>query len=193
MKWGDSWKVSSWDSLLKALLVIIAVIVIVGMLVDFVSWRDALNFVKQKIPISGTAYKWIRGFGYVPLLWRGRFERIYMVDYKNSTRLDLTDNILFQFNGHNQVCVNLTQSGKAFYGNWNATQAALDYIKEKRDGWEKIAQPFGTYCEVYVEVNYEKNTLFILVVGEDRIFIRQFKCKVGGGNCGGGYTTLYWP
>ena len=192
MKWGD-FRIANWDNLLKALLVIIAILIIAGMIFDAISWHDALDFVKQKIPISGTAYKWIRGYGYVPLAWRGRFKRIYMVDYKNSTRLDLTDNILFQFNGHNQVCVNLTQSGKTFYGNWNATQAALDYIKEKRDGWEKIAQPFGTYCEVYVEVNYEKNTLFILVAGEDRIFIRQFKCKVGGGNCGGGYTTLYWP
>ena len=69
MKWGGDFKITTWDSLLKALLVIIAVIIIVGMLVDFVSWRDALNLVRQKIPISGTAYTWIKGY-YVPFVWR---------------------------------------------------------------------------------------------------------------------------
>ena len=68
MKQGD-FRITNWDNLLKALLVIIAVIVIVGMLVDFVSWRDALNFVKQKVPVGGPAYTWIKGY-YVPFVWR---------------------------------------------------------------------------------------------------------------------------
>jgi len=192
MKWGD-FRIANWDSLLKALLVIIAVIIIIGILVDFVSWRDALNFVKQKIPISGTAYKWIKGYGYVPLVWRGRFDYIWFVRYKNPTREDLTDYISIEFAGHHSFRVYLGHLGdsKIGYGSWSATQAAIDYIEEKREGWEQIAQPFGTYCEVYVEVHDDK--LFVYVMGEDRIFIRQFKCRIGGGNCGGGYVTLYWP
>ena len=194
MKWGD-FRITNWDNLLKALLVIIAILIIAGMIFDAISWHDALDFVKQKVPISGPAYTWIRGYGYVPLAWRGNFDYIWFVRYKNPTREDLTDYINIEFAGHHFFRVYLGHLGdsKVGYGSWNATPAAIDYIKEKREGWEQIAQPFGTYCEVYVEVNYEKNTLFILVAGEDRIFVRQFKCKVGGGNCGGGYTTLYWP
>jgi len=185
------------NSLLKTLLVIIISIIAIGILVDFLFWENTFEFISQNIPTGysqAVPYKWMKGFGYIPLLWRGRFERIYFRDYKNPTRPDIQkDNILFEFTGHDFIVVDLSQAGNTFYGEWSATPAALDYIKEKREGWEQIAQPFGTYCEVFVDINYKANALLLVLFGEDRVYCRQFVCKIGGGNCGGGFVTLYWP
>jgi len=80
-----------------------------------------------------------------------------------------------------------------FAGNWTQTAAATKYIEEKREGWEKIQQPVGEYCEVIVKVNPDKKTALLAVFGEDRVFVREFRCTVGKIGCGGGGVIYRWP
>ena len=118
MKWGDSWKVSSWDSLLKALLVIIAILIIAGMIFDAISWHEALNFVKQKVPVSGPAYTWIRGYGYVPLAWRGNFQSVSLRRYTSTKPDKPHDYVIFEINHKNSVWMWLDGN----YGAWSQTE-----------------------------------------------------------------------
>lgn len=190
MKWGkiESSEIKNW------LIIIICVLVILGMLVDFISWRTALSILKQELPTGyhlPTQYTFLRGYGYVPLVWRGNFSRIYLMDYKNPTP-DLHDYLIFEITGHNLVLLNVSSLGEnLFYGTWKQTPAAAEYIKQKFQGWEKIQQPFGTYAEVYVKI--QDNKVLVVVFGEDRVYTRQFKCRTGEGRCGGGYVNYYWP
>ena len=177
------------------LIIIICVLIIIGFLADFVSWRQALNIIKKEMPIEYQAvpHTFIRGYGYVPLLWRGNFSRFSFTDYKNP-RPDLHDYIIVEFSGHNHLWIDVNSINNNLYlGEWIQTQKATEYIEDKEEGWEKIQQPFGTYCEVYLKIMPEKNKVLVVLFGEDRVFIRKFKCRVGGGNCGGGYTLYCWP
>ena len=181
MKWRD-FRIANWDSLLKALLVIIAVIIIVGMLIDFVSWRDALDFVKQKIPISGTAYKWIRGYGYVPLVWRGNFQSVSLRRYTSTKPDKPHDYIIFEIGHKSSVWIWLDRN----YGAWSQTTQDNDWYN----------QSFGDYCEIYVEEKQISDTqgeVLLIIFGEDRFYVRKFKTKIVKGNCGGGFVSFYWP
>lgn len=185
----------SWDDLWKALLSVAIIIVILFMLVDFISWRTALDIIKQEIPTGYPVptYTFLKGFGYVPLTWRGNFSKFYLVDYKNPGDY-LRDYALIKFQGHNLLWIDIDLIGEnLFYGEWKQTEAATQYIGEKREGWEKIQQPMGTYADFWIKINPGRQTVLLFVFGEDRVFIREFKCRVGGGNCGGGYTSYISP
>ena len=67
-------KIRGWDDAWKAVLSIAIVIIIVFMLVDFISWRTALDIIKKEMPTSGIGGKWIKGFGYVPFVWNGNIK-----------------------------------------------------------------------------------------------------------------------
>lgn len=193
MKWGN-FGIRSWDDMWKAVLSIAIVIIIIFMLVDFISWKTALDVIKKEIPTGYQipTYTFLKGYGYVPLIWRGNFSRFSFTDYKKPT-YPLHDYLIFEIEGHNHIWVDVDSLGdNLFYGNWKQTQAATEYIEQKREGWEQIQQPIGTYCEVWAKVNPDRKTILLFIFGEDRVFIREFKCRVGGGNCGGGYTSFYW-
>ena len=188
MKWGDSWKVSSWDSLLKALLVIIAILIIAGMIFDAISWHDALDFVKQKVPVGGPAYTWIRGYGYVPLAWRGNFQSVSLRRYTSTKPDKPRDYVIFEVNDKNSVWMWLDGN----YGAWSQTER--DKELEQNNDWYK--QSFGDYCEVYVEEKQISDTqgeLLLIIFGEDRFYVRKFKTRIVKGVCGGGFVSFYWP
>jgi len=56
------------------LTIVICVLIIIGFLADFVSWRQALNVIKKEIPTSGIGYTFIKGFGYIPFIWNGNIK-----------------------------------------------------------------------------------------------------------------------
>ena len=56
------------------LVIIICVLIIIGFLADFVSWRQALNIIKKEMPTSGIGYTFIKGFGYIPFIWNGNIK-----------------------------------------------------------------------------------------------------------------------
>jgi hypothetical protein len=67
---------------------IIALVVIIVMLIpsviilcDFLNWKNATNVLKENIPTAGTSvpYKWINGFGYVPLVSFGNIQAIIKI------------------------------------------------------------------------------------------------------------------
>ena len=195
MKWGGGFKIQSWNDVWRVVSSIAIIIVIVFMLVDFINWRAALGIIKKDLPTEYQVvpHTFIRGYGYVPLLWRGNFSRFSFIDYKNP-KPDLHDYIIVEFSGHNHLWIDVNLINNNLYlGEWIQTQNATEYIEDKREGWERIQQPFGTYCEVFLKMMPEKNKVLVVLFGEDRVFIRKFKCRVGGGNCGGGYTSYYWP
>jgi hypothetical protein len=177
----------------RDVLIFIICLLIIGVVVDFINYKTILNTIKKELPTEYQAvpYTFIRGYGYVPLLWRGNFSRISFTDYKNP-RPDLHDYLIVEFSGHNHLWIDVDSLGDNLYlGEWTQTQKATEYIEDKREGWEKIQQPFGTYCEVYLKI--EKDKALVVLFGEDRVFIREFKCRIGTGVCGGGYTSFYWP
>ena len=187
MKWGD-FRIASWDNLLKALLVIIAILIIAGMIFDAISWHDALNLVKQKVPVSGPAYTWIKGYGYVPLAWRGNFQFVSLKRFTSTKPDKPHDYIGFEVNHKKLVWVWLNGN----YGTWNQTER--DKELEQSNNWCK--QPFGDYCEVYVEEKQISNTqgeVLLIIFGEDRFYVRKFKTKIVKGGCGGGFVSFYWP
>ena len=55
------------------LIIIICVLIIIGFLTDFVSWRQASNIIKKEMPTSGIEYTSIKGFDYIPFMWRFQF------------------------------------------------------------------------------------------------------------------------
>jgi len=74
---GEGFRIHGWDDLVKVVLTIVIVLIIVSMLVDFMSWREAINIIKREMPTSGfTGGKWLQGFGYVPFAWRGSLNAI---------------------------------------------------------------------------------------------------------------------
>ena len=60
------------------LIIIICILIIIGFLADFVSWRQALNIIKKEMPIEYQAqlHLFIKGYGYIPFLWHRNFKRI---------------------------------------------------------------------------------------------------------------------
>ncbi len=177
----------------KNVLIFIICLLIMATIVDFIDYKSSLDVIKKEIPTGYQipTYTFLKGYGYVPLIWRGNFSRFSFTDYKKPTYHDY---LIFEIEGHNHVWVDVDSLGdNLFYGNWKQTQAATEYIEQRREGWEQIQQPLGTYCEVWAKVNPDRKTILLFIFGEDRIFIREFKCRVGGGNCGGGYTSFYWP
>jgi len=191
MRWGD-FRVKNWDDMWKAVLSIAIVIIIVFMLVDFISWRTALDIIKKELPTSWQppSQEYIKGLGYVPLIWKGNFQYVRIWKYKNPHSMYI-DNIFLEFKTYNPISVNLEKiSDNLWYGNYVMTEACKSYIEERRDGWEKMNQPIGTYAEIYVRI--KDNKVLVLILGEHRTFMREFKTTLYEGGCGGGYTLYSW-
>jgi len=74
MKRGGGFKIQSWNDVWRVVSSIAIIIVIVFMLVDFINWRAALTIIKENMPTSGTGYTFVKGFGYVPLVWNGNIK-----------------------------------------------------------------------------------------------------------------------
>lgn len=187
MKWGvSSTEIKNW------MIIILIVLIIAGMLIDFISWKTALNLLKKELPIEyqPPATEFIKGLGYIPLIWRGNFSYIRVWTYKTPTE-KYVDNIFLRFGEYNLISVDLKKiSDNLWLGQYTMTEAGKEYIKNKREGWEKMAQPFGEYAEIFVRINGDKVLIFVL--GEDRTFVREFKCSSSEGGCGGGYRVYHW-
>jgi|GEM_PF-5764876 len=73
-------RIHGWSDLLQVILSVAIVLIIVFMLVDFISWREAIDMIKKEIPTNGlSSGKWIKGFGYVPFAWRGSLNAIFFL------------------------------------------------------------------------------------------------------------------
>lgn len=194
---------------------IIALVVIIVMLIpsviilcDFIGWHNTMTFVQQKIPTgAGTISPpiYIPHYGYIPFGWRGNFEKIWFrnyIDDEHAKKMELEDYIQIEFtmstkfcNGANVLSINLQQSGDDFWGYWEMTESAKQFLANpSNDECRKarMRKPFGTWCEVYVHPDYTKNTLLVLILGEDKFLYRTFHVSQCIGSCGGGYITMLW-
>ena len=107
------------------LVIIICVLIIIGFLTDFVNWRQALNIIKKDMSIKYQAqlHIFIRGYGYIPFLWRGNFKRISIDASGTSTSIgDVTDLIL-QIGDHNPFWIHV----KGGYGNYIAKNSNQEF------------------------------------------------------------------
>lgn len=191
MKWGG-FGIRNWDDMWKAVLSIAIIIIIVFMLVDFISWRTALDIIKKDLPTNYQIPKteYVKGLGYIPLIWRGNFQFIRVWIYNKPDSLHI-DNILLKFTGYNQISINLEKiSNNTFYGNYEMTESCKEYIARKLTGWEKMNQPVGEFADVYVRI--DGNKVLVLIMGQDRTYLREFKTTISQGNCGGGYYVYEW-
>jgi len=181
MKWGG-FKVQSWDDMWKAVLSIAIVIIIVFMLVDFISWRTALDIIKKEMPTEYQAqpYTFIKGYGYVPLLWRGNFKKLSVTALGTPDKIGEISYIVLQIGDHQAFWVSL----KNGYGDYHAKKSNNDWYN----------QDFID-AEVYVHlepIKYNNNTcnvkMLIFMETEERHFIRQVNITMIYHSCTGSWT-----
>lgn len=58
----------------RNVLMFIICLLIIGTVVDFVNYRLTLDTIKKEMPTSGIGYTFIKGFGYIPLVWNGNIK-----------------------------------------------------------------------------------------------------------------------
>ena len=77
MKWDtEEHKVKTIFYVVATLILIVA---LVGMLTDFISWKDAVGLIKKNVPTNGVGSIAIQNVDYSPLSWRGPLKgRIYL-------------------------------------------------------------------------------------------------------------------
>lgn len=204
--------------ILVLLIIVVLLIPSIIIVCDFLGFKNAINTYEKILPTSAGTIQpsiFIPHYGYVPFGWRGNFEKVWFRNYLDdeyAKTKDLQDYIQISFSipkpkrsnylddekfcyGENVMSVNLQQNGDDFWGYWELTEAGKKIIEsDSVDECIKLKtkKPFGNYCEIYVHPDYDKKTLLVLILGEDKIFYRVFKVTQGVGSCGGGYITQLW-
>jgi hypothetical protein len=95
MKWGSrrgSLKIKSWKDIQSIFITILVIIVIIGMLTDYISWKDAMGAIKKNLPSN--AYVILQEGGgntnYRPFNWagslKGRVDLFTDEDFNVQTR-----------------------------------------------------------------------------------------------------------
>ena len=179
MKWDEGFKIQSWNDVWRVVSSIAIIIVIVFMLVDFISWRAALSIIKKDLPTEYQVvpHTFIRGYGYVPLLWRGNFKRISIDTSGTPTSVgDVTDLVL-QIGDHNPFWMHI----KGGYGGYTAK-----LIPDQKGG-EEYNQGFreiSVYVKViplryYLTDHYHCDVkMLIFAETEERHYLRQVKATL---------------
>jgi hypothetical protein len=177
MKWGG-FKIQGWDDAWKAVLSIAIVIIIVFMLVDFISWRTALDIIKKDLPISGPVPSiFIRGYGYIPFVWHGNFKRISIDASGTSTSVgDVTDLIL-QMGDHNPFWMHI----KGGYGDYIAK---LIPDLEGNEWYNQEFRGISVYVKVipikyYLTDHYHCDIkILVFAETEEKHYLRQVKATL---------------
>jgi hypothetical protein len=196
MKWGG-FKVQSWDDAWKAVLSIAIVIIIVFMLVDFISWRTALDIIKKEMPAQGIYQPsiFIRGIGYIPFVWRGNFKQFY---YHSNYEDQIEKPYLIGFQLGNHELFYIYPNGS----NWSDYHSKNEKLREQgiENDWQY--QEFEDAI-IYVKITstkfYEKDykkycdiKILVFMETEEKHYFRTFNLTLERFNCGGGYWSGVW-
>jgi len=177
MKWGNGFKVQSWDDAWKAVLSIAIVIIIVFMLVDFISWRTALDIIKKEMPTEYQAqpYTFIKGYGYVPLLWRGNFKKLSVTALGTPDKIGEISYIVLQIGDHEAFWVSL----KNGYGDYHAKKSDNDWYNQDFVDAE-------IYCKVdaiEIKEDVAKVKVLLFIETEEKHWIRIFRFDMKYKSC----------
>ena len=161
------------------LIIIICILIIIGFLTDFVSWRQALNIIKKDMSIKYQAqlHIFIKGYGYIPFLWRGNFKRISIDTSGTPTSVgDVTDLVL-QIGDHNPFWMHI----KGGYGGYTAK---LIPDQKGNEWYNQGFREISVYVKViplryYLTDHYHCDVkMLIFAETEERHYLRQVKATL---------------
>jgi hypothetical protein len=173
-------RILNWDDAWKAVLSIAIVIIIVFMLVDFISWRTALDIIKKEMPIEYQAqpYTFIKGYGYVPLLWRGNFKLFSVTTFGTAERIDEISYIVLQIGDHQAFWVNL----KKGYGTYHAKNES-----ENENDWYNQdfvdAEVYAKVDAIEIKEEIAKVKVLLFIETEEKHWIRIFNFNMQYKSC----------
>jgi hypothetical protein len=171
-------RILNWDDAWKAVLSIAIVIIIIFMLVDFISWRTALDIIKKEMPIEYQAqpYTFIRGFGYVPLVWRGNFKKLSVTALGTPDKIGEISYIVLQIGDHEAFWVN----PKNGYETYHAKSG------NENDWYNQDFVDAEVYCKVdatEIKEDVAKVKVLLFIQTEERNWIRIFRFDMKYKSC----------
>ena len=185
-------KIKSWNDVLAIMLSIFILFGIIGIVTDFWNWKQAIDIIKKEMPTEYQAqpYTFIKGFGYIPFVWRGNFKRISVTAKGTPNNIGDLTYVVLQIGSHEPFFVNL----KNGYGDFHSKELTEDDLKSGNTWYEQEFKDAVVYVKL-TPISYDdgaKVKVLVFMETEENHWLREVTFKMTYHSCGGGYWQGGW-
>jgi len=179
--------------MIRKLLIFILCLLVLCVIVDFINYKVQLNSLEQAMPTQGIYQPsiFIRGFGYIPFVWKGNFKRISVTGKGTSNSIGDMNYAVLQIGNHEPFFVNL----KNGYGSFHSRELTEDDFRSGNTWYEQEFKDAVVYVKL-TPISYDndgtKVKVLVFMETEENHWLREVTFKMTYHSCGGGYWQGGW-